>query len=365
MSDYASCEIKRPRVRMVRRPAASLAHRTIVYIIALIGALLTGALLIWILGHNPIDVYVSMVRGTFGKRISFNETVKVTVPLLVTGMAVAIAFRMRFWNIGAEGQILIGGVAATSVVVYGQAIPQVPKLILMSLVAMLAAGLYAAIPAFFKAKWDTNETLFTLMMNYIALKLIMYLQYQPGWQADRTTFPKIRSFTPDARLPRVMGIHIGWIIALVLVVIYFIYVKKTKHGYEISVVGESMNTARYGGMNVGRILIRTMFISGALAGLVGFIQTSGADGTLTESTAGGMGYTAITVAWLSKMNSFAMVFVALFIAMLQRGSSSIQTSHGIPASAASLLTGLILFFMLGSEFFINYRLVFRGRPYHG
>lgn len=365
MSDYASCEIKRPLVRMVRRPTASLLHRAIVYFIALIGALLTGALLIFILGHNPLDVYVSMVQGTFGRAISFNETIKVAVPLLVTGMAVAMAFRMRFWNIGAEGQILIGGIASTAIVIYGQNIPQLPKLILMGLAAMLAAGLYAAIPALFKAKWDTNETLFTLMMNYIALQLILFLQYQKGWQKERTSFPIIRTFSPDARLPRVYGIHIGWIIALVLVILYFIYVKKTKHGYEVSVIGESVNTARYAGMNVGKVIIRTMFISGALAGLVGFIQTAGADGTLGEGTAGGMGYTAITVAWLSKMNSIAMVFVSFFIAMLDRGAKSIQTSHGIPASAAALLTGLILFFMLGSEFFINYKLVFRGRAYHG
>ncbi len=231
----------------------------------------------------------------------------------------------------------------------------------MFLAAVLVGGLYGIIPAIFKAKWNTNETLFTLMMNYIAIQVILFLQYQASWQAERTTFPKIRTLSATARLPKVFGIHIGWIIALAVVILSYLYMKKTKQGYEISVVGESPNTARYAGMNVSKIMIRTMFLSAALCGLVGFLQISGVDGTLTENTANGVGFTAITVAWLSHMNPFAMVLVSLFIAFLERGSSSIQTTHGIPSSAASLLTGLILFFMLGCEFFINYQVVFREK----
>ena len=231
----------------------------------------------------------------------------------------------------------------------------------MATAAIIVGGLYGMIPALFKAKWGTNETLFTLMMNYIAIQFIMFLQYQPAWQEERTSFPKIRMLDASAYLPKVFGVHIGWIISLILVFVAYIYIAKTKHGYEISVVGDSPNTARYAGINVSRVLIRTMFLSAALCGLVGFLQVSGSDGTLTENTANGVGFTAITVAWLAKMNPFAMVLVSLFIAVLERGSSSIQTSHGIPSSAASLLTGIILFFMLGCEFFINYRLVHRGK----
>lgn len=361
MNEYPTCEIKRPFVRLVRRTVSSTNHKILVYAIAFLGALLTGGLLILLLGHNPIDVYLSMVKGSFGSATQTQATVKMVIPLLITGMGVAMAFRMRFWNIGAEGQIMVGGMATSAVVIYGQAIPPLPRILLMAVAAILAAGLYAAIPAFFKARWNTNETLFTLMLNYIAIQFLVYLQYLPRWQADGTTFPKIRSFDASNRLPTVWGVHIGWIIALVLVVIYYLYVRKTKQGYEVAVVGESLNTARYAGMNVKKIIVRTLFISGALAGIVGFVQVTGADGTLTEGTSGGVGYTAITVAWLSKMNSFAMVIVATFIAMLERGARSIQTTHGIPDSAAALLTGLILFFMLGAEFFINYRLVFRGR----
>ena len=354
-------EHREPLIRMAERASISPKKAWTIRAIALLGALIVGGLLILVLGHNPFAVYANMLQGAFGRKIAIQETVKVMIPLLVTGIAISLAFKMRFWNIGAQGQILMGGVAATAVVVYGQAIPQVPRLILMAAAAIVAGGLYGAIPAVFKAKWNTNETLFTLMLNYIAIQLIVFLYYQPNWQMAGTSFPKIRTFDIASRLPRVFGVHIGWIIALVLVVAAYFYISKTKQGYEISVVGESPNTARYAGMSVAKVIIRTMFISAAIAGLVGFLQVAGADGTLTESTGGDAGFTAITVAWLAKMNPFGMVVVSLFIAVLMRGSNSIQTAYGIPASAASLLTGLILFFMLGCEFFISYRLIFRRR----
>ena len=219
------------------------------------------------------------------------------------------------------------------------------------------------IPALFKAKWGDQRNTVRLLNDelYCHPSSLCSCSIRPAWRERAYFFPQ----DPHARclcLPA-EGIRCsyGWIISLILVFVAYIYIAKTKHGYEISVVGDSPNTARYAGINVSRVLIRTMFLSAALCGLVGFLQVSGSDGTLTENTANGVGFTAITVAWLAKMNPFAMVLVSLFIAVLERGSSSIQTSHGIPSSAASLLTGIILFFMLGCEFFINYRLVHRGR----
>ncbi len=214
------------------------------------------------------------------------------------------------------------------------------------------------IPALFKARWNINETLFTLMFNYVALGFISYLQNGP-WKETPNGFPKIAMFVEKARLPKLFDIHIGWIIVLILVLLVYVYMNRTKQGYEISVVGESSNTALYAGMNVRKIIIRTMFISGAIAGLVGFVQVSGSDYTLTNYAANGVGFTAITVAWLSKLNPLIMVAVSVFLAVLQKGSNRIQTNFKIPASAASLLTGIILFFMLGCEFFISYKLIFR------
>ncbi|MEG2212530.1 MAG: ABC transporter permease, partial [Clostridiales bacterium] len=208
-------------------------------------------------------------------------------------------------------------------------------------------------------RWGTNETLFTLMFNYVALGLEKYVQAGP-WKKPGG-FPKIAMFEDAARLPKFLGVHIGWILAIALVILVYIYLTRSKQGYETTVVGQSVNTARYAGMNVSKVLIRTMLFAGALAGIVGFMQVSGADYTLHESTAGGVGFTAITVAWLSQLNPVIMVVVAMVIAILEKGASRIKTTFNIPASASDVLIGIILFFMLGCEFFINYRLVFRSK----
>lgn len=350
-----------PFVRMVKRDAVSQKKAWGIRGIAFLLALVTGGLLILVLGHNPFQVYQSMVVGAWGSKTVINETIKLAVPLLISAIGISFAFKMKFWNIGAEGQILVGAVAAGAFGLFTAHIfPKIPLVLLMILASVTAGGLYGLLPAVCKAKWGTNETLFTLMLNYIALAFIKYLMNGP-WKAPGSSFPKIAMLAPGARLTKVFGVHWGWILALVLVVVSWIYFNKTKQGYEIAVVGESNNTARYAGINVSRVFKRTMFLSGALCGLVGMLQFAGADYTITEGTAGGVGFTAITVAWLAKMNPFGMLVVAVFIAMLERGSNTIQTMFKIPASASDLLIGIILFFMLGCEFFITYRLIFRGK----
>ena len=350
-----------PLIRISRRASISPRKAWLIRGIAFILALLTGALLIAVLGHDPIKVYIDMVSGALGTKTSLIETVKITIPLLVAALSVALSFKMQFWNIGTEGQILVGGACATYFALFcSDGMPSVLLLIVMAAAACIGGAIWGAIPAFFKAKWNTNETLFTLMLNYIALGLVKYLQAGP-WRRPGASFPKIEMFSDAARLPKVFGVHIGWIIAIVLVIVVLVYLTRSKHGYETTVVGQSTNTAKYSGMNVPKILIRTMLFAGALAGLVGFMQVSGANYTLTDGTAGGVGFTAITVAWLAQLQPIAMVIVAAFIAVMQKGAGRIQTTFGIPAAASDVLIGIILFFMLGCEFFINYRLIFRGR----
>ena len=352
---------KEPLIRMVKRDAISQKKAWAIRAAAFILSLVTGGIVILFLGHNPFSVYASMVVGSFGSGTVIHETVKIAVPLLITAIGISFAFKMKFWNIGGEGQILVGAVAAGAFGLFTAHIfPKLPLVILMMLASIVAGGLYGLLPAVCKAKWGTNETLFTLMLNYIALAFIKYLMNGP-WKAEGSSYPRIAMLVPGARLTKVLGVHWGWILALVLVVVSYIYFNKTKQGYEIAVVGESNNTARYAGINVGRVFKRTMFISGALCGLVGMLQFAGADYTITEGTAGGVGFTAITVAWLAKMNPFGMLVVSVFIAMLERGSNTIQTNFKIPASASDLLIGIILFFMLGCEFFISYRLIRRGK----
>lgn len=352
---------KEPLFRMTKRPSISVSAAWRIRGIAFLLSLITGGLLILALGHNPLSVYKSMVIGAWGSKTVIYETIKLSVPLLITAIGISFAFRMKFWNIGAEGQILIGAVAAAGFGLFTAHIfPKLPLVLLMLIAGITAGGLYGLLPAICKAKWNTNETLFTLMLNYIALAFVKYLMNGP-WKSKGSSFPKMDMLVPGARLTKIFGVHWGWIVALILVVVSYIYFTKTKQGYEVSVVGESTNTAKYAGINVGKVYIRTMFISGALCGLVGMLQFAGADFTITEGTAGGVGFTAITVAWLAKMNPYGMMVVAVFIAMLERGANTIQTQFKIPASAADLLIGIILFFMLGCEFFINYRLIARGK----
>ena len=335
---------KEPLLRMVKRdsisPRAAWGIRAAAFLLALI----TGGLLLLLLGHNPFTVYSAMISGAWGSPTVARETVKIAVPLLITSIGISLAFRMKFWNIGAEGQILVGAIAAGWFGLFTATIfPKIPLVLLMMASSMILGGLYGLLPAICKAKWGTNETLFTLMLNYIALAFVKYLMNGPG---------------------KAPGVHWGWILALVLVVVSYVYITRTKQGYAIAVVGESANTARYAGIRVGRVMCRTMFLSGALCGLVGMLQFAGADYTLTEGTAGGVGFTAITVAWLSKMNPFGMLVVSVFIAMLERGSNTIQTNFKIPASASDLIIGIILFFMLGCEFFITYKLIPRRKEEH-
>ena len=223
----------------------------------------------------------------------------------------------------------------------------------------IGGGLWALVPAFFKARWGTNETLFTLMMNYIIIGVVKWLQGGP-WEKIPRGSQQIEQFASNACLPRVAGVYCGWIVVLALTVFMFLYMKYTKHGYEIAVIGESENTARYAGMNVGWVIMRTMFLSGAIAGVVGFLLVSGANNTLYSGVAAGAGFTAITVAWLAQLNPFAMVGISALLAVLQKGADTLNTQMGIPASLSDVITGVLLFFMLGCEFFINYKLVFRG-----
>ena len=337
-----AAEHREPLVRIAKRTDISRGKSWAIRAAAIVLALLLGALIMLLLGHNPFLVYGDMIRGSLGTQTGRRETVKIAVPLLGAGLAIAPAFMMKFWNIGAEGQILAGGIAATYFALFwADTLPKVPLLIVMCLAAAIAGALWGLIPAFFKAKWGTNETLCTLMPNSIA----------PGIQRC-------------LRLPKVLGVHAGWIIVLIFVVLMFLYLRYTKQGYEIAVVGESEATARYSGMSVPKIVMRTMCISGAIAGIVGFTVVSGADYTLNANTAGGVGFTAITVAWLAGLNPIIMVFIAAFLAILTKGSGTIQTNFSIPASVADVLTGIILFAMLGCEFFIRYRLIFRGKGEH-
>ena len=352
--------MKTPLIRLAKREGMDKRTVWAIRVGSILLALLLGAVVIAISGVNPFKAYGTIITGALGKKTAIRQTVKIAVPLLGCALAIAPCFKMRFWNIGAEGQITAGAIAASYFALYwvGKG-PSAVLLLIMGAAGAVAGGIWALIPAFFKARWNTNETLFTLMMNYIIIGVVKWLQGGP-WEKIPRGSQQIEQFASNACLPRVAGVYCGWIVVLALTVFMFLYMKYTKHGYEIAVIGESENTARYAGMNVGWVIMRTMFLSGAIAGVVGFLLVSGANNTLYSGVAAGAGFTAITVAWLAQLNPFAMVGISALLAVLQKGADTLNTQMGIPASLSDVITGVLLFFMLGCEFFINYKLVFRG-----
>ena len=312
-------------------------------------------------GENPIGVYKTMFAGAFGtKRKAWILGQNLAI-LLCVSLAVTPAFKMRFWNVGGEGQILAGGLAtAACMILLGDKVPNWLLIVLMVISSIVAGAIWGGIPAICKAKWNTNETLFTLMMNYVATQLVAYFVIL--WEVPKGAgkIGIINQNTQAGWLPQIGSYKylLNILIVAVLTLLMYFYMKRSKQGYEISVVGESERTARYVGINVGKVIVRTMMISGGLCGFAGLLLVGGTDHTITTTIAGGRGFTAVMVAWLAKFNPLMMVFTSLLLVFLSRGASEITTIYGLNHSFGDILTGIILFFIIGSEFFISYRLSF-------
>ncbi|MDY5783582.1 MAG: ABC transporter permease [Gemmiger sp.] len=350
-----------PLVRIAKREGATFPQKVLVRAVAILLALVVDAFFIYfVTGLNPISVYRVMWNGTFMNATRFSWAMRDLSSLLCIAIALAPAFKMRFWNIGAEGQVLIGGLVTALIMVYfGNSLPAPALFAAMVLGSLLAGGLWGFVPAWFKSRWNTNETLFTLMMNYVATSIVACMTNLMRGQAS--SLGTLNKGTKAGWLPVIAGQRytINIIVVIVLTFAMYAYLRYSKQGYEISVVGESENTARYAGINVRRVMIRTMLISGALCGLCGFMIVAGRDQTISTTTAGGNGFTAIIVAWLAKFNTFYMALISFLLIFLQRGASEIASAYSLNEYAADIITGIILFFILGSEFFINYRLIWR------
>ena len=354
---------KEPLVRIAKREGLALWKRLGIRLLGLLLSLvLCGVVIIALTGLNPLEVFKAMWEGAFGTAKRSWVTARDTATLLCVAIGLAPAFAMRFWNIGAEGQITMGGFGATLVAL--NLSPDTPaffSLLLMMIAAIICGGIWAFIPAFFKAKWGINETIFTLMMNYVAIKFVTYLCAGPWKDPSFNGFPRVSAFKENFILQSVGGVNIGWIFAIILTAFVFFLLKYTKIGYEISVIGESVDTARYAGMNIGKVIIISMLISGGLCGLTGMIQASAVEKTLVATVANGYGFTAIITAWLSKLNPIICVAVCLAFAVLVQGGDYIQIALGVSSSVSSVVQGLVLFFVLGSEFFLRYKIVFGNK----
>lgn len=357
-----------PLLHITKRGTMSAGKAWAIRLIAIVLSLIVSAIVIILLtDYDPIHVFKAMVSGNFGSMTKVKSLFQNTAMLLCISLAVTPAFKMKFWNLGAEGQVLVGGLASAACMFYiKDSLPNI-LLILIMFVASIAAGvIWGVVPAMFKAKWNANETLFTLMMNYVAIQIVSFfiMLWVPS---GSSVMGLINANTNAGWLPNLFGEKylINIIIVAVLTIVMYIYLKSSKQGYEISVVGESENTARYIGINVKKVIIRTMTISGGLCGLAGFLLVSGTNHTITKELAGGMGFTAVMVSWLAKFNPAVMVLTSLLIVFLQRGSGEIATVCRLNESVSDILTGIIIFFIIGSEFFINYKINFKSKHKEG
>ena len=356
---------KEPFFHVVKRDALPWYQSIGIRIAAIVLALILCAIITTITtGINPIQVYQSIFIGAFGTTRKTWITLQNVSILLLMSLALTPAFKMKFWNIGGEGQVLIGGLAAAACMIcLDDKLPNVLVMVCM-VIASLAAGIvWALVPAFFKAKWNTNETLSTLMMNYIATQLVAF--FTIVWEVPKGS-GKIGIINQDSNigwLPQIFGSKylLSILVAVIITVFMYIYLNYSKQGYEISVVGESENTARYVGIKVGKVIIRTMMLSGAICGLVGLLLVGSINHTVTTTIAGGQGFTAVLVSWMSKFNPLTMVLSSFLIIFMDRGASEISTTFGLNHSYSDILTGIILFFIIGCEFFISYKLQFRKK----
>ena len=344
-----------PIFHIVKRGHQTLFHSVGIRVGAILLALaFLGVFTLILLKENPITAYKTMFEGVFGNNTAVS--LRKAAILLCIALALTPAFKMRFWNTGAEGQVLIGAFASAACMFYLRGQSAGVIITAMLITSVLAGALWGFIPAFFKAIWGTNETLFTLMMNSVAACITLFFMkvWNPGksFVSRETLDPTSevsKIFTPD------FSAMIIVVTALVAVALLFIYLKYSKHGYEISVVGESENTARYIGINVRKVIIRTMTISGLICGLTGFLIVAPSQ-SIASTIVGGQGFTAIMVAWLAKFNPIVMILTAFLFIFVSAGGQEISATLGYDAAYSDVFIGIMLFFIIGCEFFINYKI---------
>ncbi len=346
------------RLRVEKRIDAPVWMNLAVTLVSVLLAFVAGAVFLYAQGVSPFEAYAVILQSAFGSAYDLSETVVKMLPLAMVSLAVMLCFTMLIWNIGAEGQALIGALAAAAMVRYFPIDNTIVMLSLMALAAAVAGGVWAGIAGLLKAKWNVNEIISTLMLNYIAIRLLEYFVYGPWRDPSSLGFPMTAPFIDSARLPQLWGtrIHMGLYAVLLLTVAMWVLVGKTRWGYEIRVMGNNARAAHYAGMNYARSVVLVMFLSGAIAGVAGMCEVSGLQGRLQAGFSAQYGYTAIIVAWLSHLNPLLSLVVAFLMGALLVGGEALQIGMRLPLASAMILQGLILFFVLGGEFFHNYRI---------
>lgn len=331
---------------------------TVITLSSIAAALALGGVFLAFMGVSPMEAYAVILRSALGDGYGVSETTVKAIPLTIAGIAVMLSFTMGLWNIGAEGQIFIGAIASAAMVRYFPSESRAVALSSMLVAAGVAAGLWAAFAGYLKARWNINEIITTLMLTYVAMNLLNYFVYGPWRDPAGLGFPITAPFPDSARLPTLWGtrIHLGIVLAVVLPCVAWVVLRFSRWGYELRVMGENPRAAGFAGMNYTRNVLLVMFLSGAIAGIAGMCELSGLQGRLQHGFSGGYGNTAIIVAWLARLNPLAIVLVSFLMGVLLVGGESLQVIMRLPLSSVMVLQGLILFFILGGEFFRKYRI---------
>ncbi len=369
MAEVKSKQMHEPLIHITKRDDVSFAKSALIHFLGILAALLLSSILIVaVTGQNPIAIFKSMYEGVIGTPIAnsginkkYMESIHLVAILLCISLAVTPAFKMKFWNIGAEGQVLMGCLtSAYCMIEFGGKFNEPVLLLIMVLASIAVGAIWAVIPAICKAFWNTNETLFTLMMNYVAMTLVSYFIMVKD-KSGRSDLGILNERTGYGYLPSLFDRNYIFNILIVVgvTILMFVYLKYSKQGYEISVVGESENTARYIGINVKKVIIRTVAISGAICGLVGFMIVAGDKHSINSSIVGGQGFTAIMVSWMAKFNPFIMIPVSMLIVFLSVGSKFATSAFRIDNSIGDILTALVIFSIIACEFFTRYKINFR------
>ena len=351
-------------IQISKRGAVSRKRNIAIRLAAIVLAIIVCAVITMATtGTDPFAVFSAFINGSFGSERKLWIFLQDTAILLIISLAVTPAFKMHCWNLGAEGQVLAGAMAAAAcMVLLGDTMSNGALIACMVIASVVIGALWAGIPAFFKAKFNTNETLFTLMMNYVATQIVAYFCVKWENPVGSCTIGVINAQNEAGWLPQLGNKYLLVIlVAVIMTVLIYFYLNYTKHGYEIAVVGESERTARYIGIKVPRVIIRTMLFSGAICGVAGLLLVGGIHHTVSTSLVGGQGFTAVMVSWLAAFNPIVMILTSALLIFMGSGANQLASSCGLNQSFGDILTGVLIFFIIGSEFFVQYKISFRKK----
>lgn len=330
-------------------------------VLGVLAGLLIGALLILLAGANPVEAYATMVRGAFGGQRQIEETVLKATPLLLMGLGLTAAFRARVWNIGGEGQYYMGALAGGALALtFGDSWPRPALIVAMLLAGVIGGALWAAVAGWLKIKRGINEIISTLMLNYVAILFMEYVARGP-LQEPGGYLPESAQFVAAARMPVILGarIHIGVVIALLMVPVVYLLLWSTPLGFRLRAVGSRASVARYAGIKVERLILFALMFSGALAGLAGIIEVSTLHTRLKGGISGDYGFSGILVALLGRMHPFGVLIASVFFAALTIGAQSMHVVYQLPVTLAGAVQAVVVLCVLAADA-LAHRKAWRG-----